>query len=193
MAKRGGKAGFVYIDGQPKRPEWILIDGEEWRAIPGHEGRYEVSSLGRVRSVARLSTAGGRTYGGQVLGQRRNRFGYPTVGISGGGTHRVHRLVLLAFVGAAPEGMEVRHLNGDQMDNRLENLCYGTKLENARDRHAHGNYPSGGRHPSAKLSDEIRAHIRASYPAVSQSELARRYGVTQAAVWNVLYRKPVHG
>jgi hypothetical protein len=53
-------------------------------------------------------------------------------------TYQVHSLVMLAFVGPRPYGNEVRHLNGNKLDNRLENLCYGTVRENWQDRWKHG-------------------------------------------------------
>lgn len=107
---------------------------EQWRAVPGHEGRYEVSDLGRVRSLRRcivLATA------------RASRYGHRSVSLSVAGerrTARVHHLVLEAFVGPRPAGLETRHLNGDPSDNRLANLTYGTPSENQRDRVRHGNH-----------------------------------------------------
>lgn len=68
--------------------------------------------------------------------------GYRLLTLCAGGkrTNRpVHQLVVLAFIGPRPEGMEVRHLNGIRSDNRLENLMYGTKKENMADRALHGN------------------------------------------------------
>ncbi|GAC81679.1 HNH endonuclease [Gordonia malaquae] len=56
------------------------------------------------------------------------------------GRHFVHRLVMETFVGPCPSGMEVRHLNGEPADNRLENLAYGTRSENVLDSVAHGTY-----------------------------------------------------
>jgi hypothetical protein len=50
----------------------------------------------------------------------------------------VHALVLLAHTGPRPEGMVVRHLNGDPADNRLANLAYGTYVENQADAVRHG-------------------------------------------------------
>ena len=49
----------------------------------------------------------------------------------------VHRLVLETFVGPRPDGMEARHLNGDCQDNRVENLIWGTPLENGADKIRH--------------------------------------------------------
>ena len=54
-------------------------------------------------------------------------------------SYAVHRLICTAFHGTKPTSVhEVRHLNGDRMDNRAENLCWGTRKENAHDRKLHG-------------------------------------------------------
>ena len=103
---------------------------EDWRAVPGFEDLYEVSDLGRVKSLARLKR--GR---GNRMNPLRERilkatpcYGYLQVGLSEDGQvtyKKVHALVLTAFVGPRPEGMESRHLNGDRRDNHLANLCWG--------------------------------------------------------------------
>lgn len=53
---------------------------------------------------------------------------------------RVHRLILLTFVGPCPEGMQCRHLDGNPGNNRLDNLAWGTTEENIEDRKAHNRY-----------------------------------------------------
>jgi hypothetical protein len=57
----------------------------------------------------------------------------------------VHQLVMLAFVGPRPEGMEVRHLDGDKLNNALPNLRYDTHLENMRDLVRHGTHGKANR------------------------------------------------
>lgn len=117
-----------------------------WLPIPGYEGLYEVSDDGQVRSLDRTivdSRGQRRRYKGRLL--HPNITGdppYPSVNLhkqSRKKLWRVHQLVLAAFVGPRPEGAEhIRHLNGNKLDSRLENLAYGTPLENARDTLAHG-------------------------------------------------------
>lgn len=105
---------------------------EEWRPIPGYEGVYEASSLGRVRSPRRAS-----------LKQRLNNMGYPVVELSKDGCSReslVHRQVIRAFKGDPPAGMECRHINGISTDNRIENLEWGTRSENTNDQVVHGTH-----------------------------------------------------
>lgn len=103
----------------------------EERDVVGWEGKYRVSDTGEVRSLPRAGTKGG------ILSQRYTANGYARVNI-GGRSPLVHTLVLEAFVGPRPEGMLARHLNGDQTDNRRENLQWGTPAENMQDRALHG-------------------------------------------------------
>ena len=97
---------------------------------------------------------------------------------------KVHRLVMEAFVGPCPDGMECRHLNGNSRDNRLENLKWGTKAENIEDTLRHGHTTRGERHPMVKLTESQVREIRAA--GGKQREIAERYGVTQS---NVSYIK----
>lgn len=117
---------------------------EIWKDIPGHEGRYQVSNMGRVRSLAhrvRLVAHGKETVRlspGRVLKPGRQQSGYLSVAIGKGNSRQVHQLVLEAFVGPRPAGCEVLHLNHKPADNRLENLRYGTRSENLRMDYAAG-------------------------------------------------------
>ena len=112
---------------------------EQWRDIPGFEGRYQVSDQGRVRSVDRhvrlVTRQGGEMFvlkRGRQLQPGRCRSGHVSVAIGRGNSRMVHQLVLEAFVGPCPEKHEVLHLNHVPHDNRLENLRYGTRSENLR-------------------------------------------------------------
>lgn len=115
---------------------------EEWRAIPGHEGLYEVSSIGRVRSLDRTIMRrsrhpGGAMYparlSGKVLKPRTNNKGYHYVALGARGEYTIHRMMLRAFVGPCPDGMVACHYNDVPADNRLENLRWDTKSANRFD------------------------------------------------------------
>lgn len=103
-----------------------------WRPVPGFP--YEVSDHGQVRNAS-----------GKLLKPEVMSYGYRRVDLHGpNGAYRreyVHRLVLLAFIGPCPEGMEALHgPNHDKADNRLCNLRWGTHQENISERvHAKGN------------------------------------------------------
>lgn len=118
---------------------------ERWLPVVGFVGAYEVSDLGRVRSL--LS-------GGLMKKQTLNKSGYLYTMLRGKKNVRVHKLVLEAFVGACPPGMETRHLDGNRKNNELSNLCYGTRRKNFEDKKRHGTDNAGGRHPMAKISED---------------------------------------
>jgi hypothetical protein len=114
---------------------------ERWLPVVGYEGKYEVSDQGSVRSVDRYVDGGRggrrRWLTGRILrpytGGR-----YMTVQIGHGNTKSVHHLVIEAFLGPRPDGMDACHNNGQSHDNRLENLRWDTPINNAADRRAHG-------------------------------------------------------
>lgn len=117
---------------------------EEWRPIPGFEGYYDASSLGRIRSLPRRAKRRNRVYGGQVLRPVLAGNGYYGVKLSVDNTKRtymVHELVCAAFHGAKPSPgrtCEVRHLDGNPLNCRADNLCWGTHSENELDKLRHG-------------------------------------------------------
>lgn len=111
---------------------------ERWLPVVGYEGLYDVSDQGRVRSLFNGTRPRTRSY---VLAQQ-SKDGYRRVYLykDGKSTKRsVHQLVLEAFVGERPPGCETRHLNSIRHDNRLENLTWGTRSENCKDRFITGN------------------------------------------------------
>ena len=113
---------------------------ETWLKIPSQEG-YEVSDFGRVRSVDRtVVTVHGheRVYGGRVLRPGKTRSGHLTVACGKGNSRYVHDLVLEAFVGPRPPGMECLHEDDVSNDNRLERLRWGTRSENVKEAYANG-------------------------------------------------------
>jgi hypothetical protein len=115
-------------------PPLEVAPGEQWLGVVGFDDLYEVSNFGRVRSVRRPGSAGG------LIAPAAHPSGHLYIGLHRGKrtSVQVHRLVLEAFVGACPQGMEALHANGDPADNRLENLRWGTRSENQRDRIRHG-------------------------------------------------------
>jgi hypothetical protein len=106
---------------------------EVWKLVPEYDGKYEISDQGRVRSFQRDPQ-------GRILRPSRMPGGHLSVALGRGNSQCVHKLVLLAFVGVAPDKHECRHLNGDPADNRLENLCWGTRSENIKDAVRHGTW-----------------------------------------------------
>lgn len=147
---------------------------ETWKAIPGWDGLYEASTDGRIRSA--------RT--GAVLAGSINQGGYRKHNLSRNGrtvTIPAHVAVAAAFIGERPSGYHVAHRDGNQLNNRADNLRYATPLENiGADRRRHGTLPRGERNGRASLTEaQVRA-IRAS--AQRGVQLAREYGVSHQLI-----------
>ncbi len=107
-----------------------------------------------------------------------------------GKIRRVHVLILTAFVGPCPEGMECRHLNGNRHDNRLSNLAWGTYAENTRDRIQHGTMPCGEQKWNARLTKAVVVDMRSKYSAGrSIQELANEYVVHNRTVYDAVHHK----
>lgn len=97
----------------------------------------------------------------------------------------VHQLLLLAFVGECPEGMSLgRHLDGNRLNNSLDNITWGTAFENYWDQERHGtrNPPKGGeKHPSSKFkSAEIRAMYALRGQGLSGADIAKRFDTSSS-------------
>ena len=155
-------------------------DGEIWKDVP-HVAGYQVSSIGRVRSIDRVieTTQGQRRLQGRILRATMKASGHMLVGLGRAHKRTVHSLVLEAFVGPCPQGHEGLHRNGVPSDNRLENLRYGTRSENIDDRVFHG---------QTKLSVEDVLEIRRSYAANEMSglKLAAKFGVGKSLIYHVI-------
>jgi hypothetical protein len=103
----------------------------EWRDIPGFEGLYTISEYGEIRGVRRVGSSG------RSLRPGLSTAGYLQVVLYPGDGTRVqrpiHRLVLEAFVGPAPEGAMALHADDDKVNNHVSNLRWGSRSENALD------------------------------------------------------------
>ncbi len=159
-----------------------MSDLMQWRSVVGYGGRYEVSDCGVVRSIPRPRATGG------VLSVAL-RDGYPSVHLQNGKNNRkmllVHRLVLEAFIGPCPAGLEAAHLNGVRTDCRLSNLAWVSRKENHSHKERHGTSQRGERAPSAKLNRTQVEEIRSLYRKEHQTSLAKRFGVSRCAIQRI--------
>lgn len=94
----------------------------------------------------------------------------------------VHRLVLLTFIGPPSVGQEARHLNDLPFDNRLENLAWGTHLENQRDKVLNGYSTRGEKSWSHKLTEADVLEIRRIRPTTTLRALGAQFGVSHTAI-----------
>lgn len=158
---------------------------EEWRPVLGYEGQYEVSSIGRVRSLNRIVMNRGKGVAkpGKHLTPHLSMFGYFNVRL-GGRTVSVHRLVLESFVGPCPPGMEACHFpDPTRTNNAISNLRWDTRSANYGDRVPHGTVTNGERNGRAKLTEENVREILLS--SERGSDLARKFNVSHAAVYEI--------
>lgn len=166
---------------------------EKWLDIPGYEGIYRVSDRGRIHSLERTR----KTKGGgvcvvpeKIILGTQGGFGYRHVTLRKNGRKKqysMHQLVLLAFVGPCPSGMEGCHFPDNNPDNNsLGNLRYDSHANNNRDRE----YKKGEEHHAAKLTENRVRKIRRLWKAGwLQVHLAKRFGVRQTHISDIVHRK----
>jgi len=164
---------------------------EEWRPVVGYEGCYNVSNLGRVKSLERFSR-GHDTRGQFSIRHLKERIlvpvslgnGYVAVKLHSrqkqqkASRYLVHHLVAAAFLGPRPPGLWVLHGPNGSSDNSTANLRYGTPKENSADRYRDGTALLGESNVSSKLS---RAQVVEIKQALNQGVLNK----TLAAMYNV--------
>lgn len=162
----------------------------EWRDIPDFGNHYQASADGRVRvkdRVVRKRHSKSKKvedffYSGRELTQFKSsgywvvRFGVDNKKL----LSQVGRMVLLAFRGVPKEGYFCRHLNGNPLDNRIDNLAWGTQKDNMADRKIHGKYAVGEKHPMAKLTKNQVEDIKKS--ALTGTALAKKYGMGNSQI-----------
>lgn len=153
---------------------------EQWKPVVGYEGLYEVSDQGRVKSLR----------SGKIMKLSVANTGYMQLQLSAKPRRNVchvHRLVLEAFVGPAPIGMEGCHANGIRTDNRLSNLRWDTRKGNMSDASAQGRTNRGEKNHWCKLTEKDVLQIRLSKE--SSSQLAFRYNMSARAIRDIRARK----
>ena len=157
------------------------------RDIPGAPD-YRVSDNGHVFSTKRGTLRG-------LVAHINPGNGYREVTLCVNGVkeqHRVHRLVLRTFVGEpSPDKPVSRHLNGDPLDNRLENLRWGTVAENSADDKRNGVAATGERHGCARLTESTVLEIKRliAQGILTDPEIAARFSVSQSAIWHIAQKK----
>ena len=148
----------------------------DWKTVP-ENNNYSVSDEGLVRNSR-----------GEFVRQHITWHGYQRVYLSRNGKttgRTVHSLVLSAFVGPRPAGMQACHMDGNKQNNHISNLMWGSRVENERHKIAHGTAPRRAKNGRAKLSEAAIKEIRAVYVKQTPSrrgnetlrQLVRKYSV----------------
>lgn len=166
---------------------------EEWRPVVGWEG-YDVSNLGRVRSWRRCGPDMSLSPTYKILASQVGTTGYPYVSLCLRTPRKrnIHLLVLEAFVGPCPEGMEACHGPGGPGDARLSNLRWDTRsANNLHDKHEQGTALLGFKNHQTRVSDEAVIEIRRRYAAggVRHQDLADAFGLCRQHVTDIIGRR----
>jgi hypothetical protein len=170
-----------------------IIRMARWKQIPSFP-EYEVSDCGMVKR------------GNKLLSQSQNAKGYPRVQLSTNGrnvSRVVHALVAEAFIGARPSGLQIRHLDGDQSNNDVSNLAYGTAAQNEADKALHGTKATGDKngthtkpekrsrgscHGKTALHENDVIYIKAQLDIGGRgvgAKLARTFGVSPQTISDI--------
>lgn len=165
----------------------IIVD-EEWRDVFAFEGLYEVSNLGRVRSLDRLCTGTKpRICNGKLLRPRTQKLGYREVSLWKDARPKyinVHRLVAKAFIPNPNSLPMVNHIDGDKGNNVVINLEWVDDRMNKQHAIDIGRIT---RFKKLLTAEEVAA-IRALGGTLSQTEIAKRFGCTQTNVSLILLK-----
>lgn len=164
------------------------MKGEErWNEIPGCNGYYDVSSLGRIRSW--MSGRFGRRKVPLIKRQFIGSNGYPEVGIHVDGKKRnmlVHELVLISFIGKRPNDCVACHKNDIRTDNRISNLRWDTRSENYLDSISNTGGVLNGPRSLAKLSEEDIVKIEKLLKnGLSNRKIANLFGVSHSRISDI--------
>jgi len=164
----------------------VMSQTEQWKDIAGYKGRYQISNYGLIRSLPRpwrrsliILKNGKDTDGYQKVVLHKNGRGI---------TRKVHQLVLETFGNHSRDGNLTRHLDGDKNNNCIDNLRWGTTIENARDAVKHKTSPGlqsyGMNNGQSKLTESdiciIKQMLRNS--THEQQEIALMFGVCKQTI-----------
>jgi len=171
------------------------LTGVEYRPIAGFPG-YRIGSDGSVWTNKVWGSHRARAGDWRRRKTFFHKHGYPMVNLCHEGKYTIrtiHSLLLEAFIGPCPTGMTARHLDDNPVNNSLDNLCWGTAKENAQDKKRNGHQVVGSQQNGAVLNETQVLEIRQRYewykPGCTMRELAREFGVSQIAVFNIVHRK----
>ena len=174
---------------------------ELWKDIKGYEGCYQVSNLGRIKSLDRMTN---NQYGEYFMKGRilKNSIikdkGYCRVSLNNGNgkiSTRVHRLVAEAFIPNPENKPEVNHKDGNKLNNCVSNLEWCTNKENIEHSIRTGlkRHCNGCSNSSSKFTEEDIIFIRKNYkkrdPMYGGVALARRYSCCPQTIYDIVAKK----
>ena len=169
-----------------------MVTKEIWKEGLYWEGLYEVSNMGRVRNIQRWvkSKGPGKKFLPVVIRKPQlNRYGYPVVCLNGkekAVLKSIHRMVVEAFIGPIPDGMQVNHKDGNKENNNLDNLEICTGSENQLHRHRVLGQHRGEKHPLSTLKEGDVRRIRSMIGhGIDDQKIANAHLVSRSTIRNI--------
>lgn len=183
----------MYVGGMFLTPSFFIIKEEAkmqeiWKDVVGHEGFYQVSNIGRVKSLPR--TVNNKFYEGKILSTKNNNAKqYEKTSLHNNGKtkyYKVHQLVARAFIPNPENKREVNHIDGNKHNNKVENLEWVTSKENKEHNHTLGLVRIGERHQNSILNEETVIQIKMMLKdGISQASIARHFNLKPYMVNNI--------
>ena len=169
---------------------------EVWKSISGYEQLYEISNLGRVKSLPRLIKARNPFISKEYIRKPvLYNNGYLCIRLSKDGfvkNHSLHRLIATEFLNKLDESYEVNHIDGNKLNNSLDNLEWVTKADNQKHAHKLGLNKSNFKpmfeelNGNSKLSKTEIIIIKDKLSkGISQRRIADEHNVTQATIADI--------
>jgi hypothetical protein len=156
----------------------MLSLSEVWKSVPNYEGIYEISNHGNFAVLKK---------DGRVLRKLNSATHYLSVSCKSlnGGIQKslyIHRIVALVFIGERPDGMIIRHIDGNRFNNHVDNLSYGTPKQNYEDVVKHKSQKGSNNGRSILNESGAKAVRYLNAYGVSQKTLAEAFEVSIGAI-----------
>ncbi|MFY0128065.1 NUMOD4 domain-containing protein [Bacillus cytotoxicus] len=155
---------------------------ETWKDIEGFEGFYQVSNLGKIRSLDRyVPKRNGQKqfFRGKIISTYINNSGYECVDLARGGKkvkNTVHRLVAKHFCKGYREKLDVNHIDADRLNNKAENLEWMSRIENIRDCIKRGTHNVDSAHKIAREKNQkpvamldLDGNVLRTFPSIKEA------------------------
>lgn len=183
----------IYLaDFKPKH--WLLHQNEFWKWVVNYTNLYEVSSLGRVKSVSKtIGITKFKRLKSRILKPHISQVGYRSVGLTHnmkGLTHTIHSMVAKAFIPNPENKRTVNHKDGNKLNNRLYNLEWNTDYENihhAIDTGLHNQLGENGH--TSRLKEFQVLEIREKCKTLPHKVIAKEYGIANSCVSAINIRR----
>lgn len=172
----------------------LKYENEIWRPIVGYEGYYEVSSFGRVKRVKSI-TSHNRVRKEKIISPVKFSNGYLFVDLCVRGIRKkksIHRGVAIAFLSNPYNKEQVNHIDGNKLNNRLDNLEWSTSSENQKHSiRACLRSAKGEKNSQNKLTEKEVNEIRGLLidGKLAQLCIARIYNVSPSTISSIKHNK----